>query len=169
MNKGPFTIRPSGLIKLFVLGLCFCLLPVSGCKKEQLTPHDRNSVSSFNKSAQVPCGTPLVKDLLAGQSIDAGNVTIYNTADSLYIFVETSGNWRLTSTKIYVGTLAGMPQTNTGNPKPGQFPYKKNFNPPSTTSLTVISLANLPACYIVAVHADLQEIVNGTVVQTQTG
>jgi len=168
MNDKP-TIRASGLINLFVLSLCFCLLPVSGCKKEQLTPHDRNSVNSFNKSLQVPCGTPLVQDLLAGQSIDAGNVTIYNTADSLYIFVETSGNWRLTSTKIYVGTLAGMPQTSTGNPKPGLFPYKKNFNPPSTTSLTAVSLANLPACYIVAVHVDLLEIVNGTVVQTQTG
>lgn len=171
MKSKSFTIRANGLTKLFVLGICFCLLPITGCKKEQLTHNDGNSVSSFNRTAQAPapCGTPFVTDLLAGQNMDAGNVTIYNTQDSLYIFVETSGNWKLTSTKIYVGTLAGMPQTSTGNPKVGQFPYKKNFNPSATSSLTVISLAGLPACYIVAVHADLQEVVNGTIVQTQTG
>jgi hypothetical protein len=173
MNKKYFTIAANGLEKLLAIGFCvfLLLLALAGCKKDQLIPKNHNSVSNPSKITQVlaPCGTPLVTDLLAGQSIDAGNVTIYNTADSLYIFVETSGNWRLTSTKIYVGTLAGMPQTSTGNPKVGQFPYKKNFNPSSTTSLTAISLANLPACYIVAVHVDLQEVVNGTIVQTQTG
>ncbi|MNU99594.1 hypothetical protein D3C71_897360 [compost metagenome] len=171
MNKKYFTIRGDCLKKLFVLGSCFFLLTLLGCKKEQLTRQDHHSVGSSQRTTQVsaPCGTPYTTDLLAGQNIDAGNVTIYNTQDSLYIFVETSGNWRLTSTKIYVGTLAGMPQTSTGNPKVGQFPYKKNFSPSATSSLTVISLSGLPACYIVAVHVDLQEVVNGTVVQTQTG
>lgn len=171
MNNMYFTIRANSLGKLFVLGCCFFLLALSGCKKEQLTRQDHNSVGGSARAAQVPtpCGTPYVTDLLAGQNMDAGNVTIYNTQDSLYIFVETSGNWRLTSTKIYVGTLAGMPQTSTGNPKVGQFPYKKNFSPSATSSLTVISLSGLPACYIVAVHVDLQQVVNGTIVQTQTG
>ncbi len=171
MKTKYFTIRANSLTKLFVLGICFCLLPLTGCKKEQLTHQDGNSVGSSVKTSQVsaPCGTPFVTDLIAGQNMDAGNVTIYNTSDSLYIFVETSGNWKLTSTKIYVGTLAGMPQTSTGNPKVGQFPYKKNFSPAATSSLTAVSLAGLSSCYIVAVHVDLQEVVNGTIVQTQTG
>lgn len=171
MKTKYFTIRANSLTKLFVLGICFCLLPLTGCKKEQLTHQDGNSVGSSVKTSQVsaPCGTPFTTDLIAGQNMDAGNVTIYNTSDSLYIFVETSGNWKLTSTKIYVGTLAGMPQTSTGNPKVGQFPYKKNFSPAATSSLTAVSLAGLSSCYIVAVHVDLQEVVNGTVVQTQTG
>lgn len=170
MNNYYTTVN--GLRKPFISGLCLSLLVLLllGCKKEPVSPN-RFSVGSFEKTTQSPdpCGTPLVTDLMAGQNIDAGNVTIYNTGDSLYIFVETSGNWRMTSTKIYAGTLAGMPQTNTGSPKVGQFPYKKNFNPSATSSLTAIPLSNLPAFYIVAVHVDLQRVVGGTVVQTETG
>lgn len=159
-------------VKLLIPAALLLLLSLSGCKKEQVYPvKSRDAVSSYQKTAQnlQPCGTPLVVDLLAGQTMDAGNVTIYNTDDSLYVYVETSGNWLIASTKIYAGTLAGMPQTNSGNPKVGQFPYKSNYSPGVSGSLTAIPLSALPSCYIVAIHVDLQETVNGTVVQTQTG
>ncbi|MBN1179030.1 MAG: hypothetical protein JXD18_07450 [Anaerolineae bacterium] len=67
---------------------------------------------------------PFVTDLLAGQTIDAGDVRIWNDGANLFVEYVTDGGWCLTETHLQVATtLEGIPQRN-GNPVPGQFDYR---------------------------------------------
>lgn len=66
---------------------------------------------------------PFVTDLIAAQYIDAGDVSVWNTGDYLYVRYETAGDWSLDETHLHVAeALNDIPQNN-GNPPPGQFEY----------------------------------------------
>jgi len=62
--------------------------------------------------------------LKAGQSIDAGTVTVSYDGGVLCFTYETEDDWELVETHFAIATsLEGIPQTNKGNPIPGQFLY----------------------------------------------
>lgn len=76
------------------------------------------------------CGAPQQVTLIAGQKIPVGTVTVWNDAEYLYVAYQTQNGWWMTETHLAVaGSLSGIPQRN-GNPVPGQFPYKRYYNPP---------------------------------------
>ena len=72
-------------------------------------------------------------DLLAGQNLDVGNVTVSNDGDMLYVeYNLTESDWYLVETHLHVaGSMTDVPQTEAkgkgknkgGNPIPGQFNY----------------------------------------------
>ncbi|HEX9164283.1 MAG TPA: hypothetical protein VF862_00115, partial [Gemmatimonadales bacterium] len=75
-------------------------------------------------------------ELMAGQSTDAGGVCATVEGDYLKITYTTAGGWTLTGTHLWVGPQwSQMPQTRTGNPKIGNFPYTSGLL--STTTHTV--------------------------------
>lgn len=119
--------------------------------------------------APVGCSEPVVVDFFAGQTIDIGDVTISNDEDSLYIHIQTTGNWTLALTHLYVGPAASIPSTPTGNPRIGNFPYSTLHSPPVTSYTYVLPLNGLDSCFLIALHAEA-ELVNedGEVIQTET-
>ena len=63
-------------------------------------------------------------DLIAGQSINAGVITVSNYGSILNIVIETTGGWKITESHVDVGlSLADIEQTKSGSPKPGRFTY----------------------------------------------
>jgi len=61
---------------------------------------------------------PFSTDLLAGQTIDVGDVEVWNDGTNLYVTYEiTEPDWIITATHLYVGK--NPPPTSA----PGQFPY----------------------------------------------
>jgi len=85
--------------------------------------------------AQV-CGTPQVVNLIAGQTNVIGTVTVSNNSGTLNVTYATSGSWVMSKTHLAVAaTLSGIPTNASGNPIPGQFPYKGDHNP-AVTSVT---------------------------------
>ena len=68
---------------------------------------------------------PKVVDLIAGQHMDAGDVTVWNDGSFLYVQYSTAGGWALVETHLAVATsLSSIPQTRRGNPKVGHFSYR---------------------------------------------
>ena len=68
-------------------------------------------------------GDAHVVDLMAGQHIDVGDVKVWNDETDLYVKFESTGAC-LEETHVAVAeSLAGIPQTRTGNPIVGRFPY----------------------------------------------
>ena len=68
--------------------------------------------------------------LFAGQTHYAGTVTISANEGSICVAYQTDGPWLLTETHLAIAdTLAGIPQTKSGNPRPGQFPWSATHNP----------------------------------------
>lgn len=116
------------------------------------------------------CGEATVVRLLAGQHIEAGNVTVSNDADNLYVKFSTTGDWWLKKTHLHVATsLAGIPK-NPGGLIPGQFDYQTTHNP-FVQEFTYTIPLTWPAgteLYIAA-HAEVVRVVDGEVVQEETG
>jgi hypothetical protein len=129
------------------------------------------------------CGTPAVTTLYAGQTIDAGTVTVSNDSSNVYVTFSTRNGWQLTETHLAIAsTLAGIPQTKSGNPKVGNFPYQRSYNPSVTSDVYVFSLDQLAvslgfdrftcgsSSFVVAAHAVVvQQDGSGGVTARETG
>jgi hypothetical protein len=115
-----------------------------------------------------PAGPGLhVATLYAGQTIDAGTVSVWNSRYNLQIQTETSGEWLISEIQIFVGIDPVL--TRNGNPIPGKFPYKKEYANPTRIHMLVVDFEDdmgfnwgLPwenmRIQNVAVHADLVQL-----------
>lgn len=123
------------------------------------------ALSGFSAFSTAAClnveGGVQEQTLLAGQSIDAGTISVEVVDDDLVITYTTTNGWFLSETHLWVGnSLADMPQTRKGAPKIGLFPYAATLSEGTTTYTEVIPLAALgficpqdDASYLVAAHA----------------
>jgi hypothetical protein len=114
---------------------------------------------------------PTTTTLLAGQTINAGEVSVWNDAAFIYVSYQTANGYTLTETHLYVGDCLTIPVNNPGNPIPGQFPYQGTHN--NITGYTYqipISVLNGASCGCVAAHAVVQKLnASGQVTDQQTG
>jgi hypothetical protein len=113
--------------------------------------------------------------LYAGQHIDAGSVCVQVVGDQLEVTFETTGDWQLEEAHLWYGTTPdGYPQTRNGNPIPGQFPHHSGDITGETSYTFVVSLGDDPdlwcqTSHYIGAHAALRRVVDGEVVQTETG
>lgn len=105
---------------------------------------------------------PLYEDtLFAGQTIAAGTGFVNINNGELEIIYETTGDWVIEETHLYVGPLADIPLNNAGNPIIGQFPF--NDTQTSGTTLVTYTTDTIPlgGCVYVAAHAVVTNTVTG--------
>jgi hypothetical protein len=83
------------------------------------------SGTAMAQEPPVPCGEPLVLDLIAGQNILVGSVTVSNNENNLYVAYNiTEEGWCLTETHVHVGTSpTHFPLNKKGNPQVGHFDF----------------------------------------------
>jgi hypothetical protein len=141
----------------------------AGCQKSEVL-NDATPIPV--KSVQVilpytPCGTQLVANLYeyGKTGTSYGTVTVGNDATNLYITYQTSGNYNLQNTHLYVGTPEGLPSTTTPsyiNPDgTGYFHYGtppfQDYapGPPAPAYQKVIPLSSLPECFIIVAFGDI--------------
>jgi len=139
------------------------------------------SVSDVQTDVYVDAANDQVcSDLLAGQFTDAGDVCVKVDGSDLVVTYATTNGWQLTEAHLFVGTsLAQMPQTRTGNPKIGNFPFNSGditgavtheFRVPlSTWGLTGSETQCNDLGLIVAAHAALRKDNGNGTFQTETG
>lgn len=89
-------------------------------------------VAVTGATAADTCGVPQVSTLWAGQTINAGTVTVSNDEDNLYVTYTTQNGWVLTEVHLYV--LDAEP---TQRLTPGQAPYKSTLMNATTYTFTV--------------------------------
>jgi len=98
-------------------------------------------------------------DLIAGQNIDAGVVSVWNDPDSLIIRVDIGGEWKIAEVQIYAGDGYDLDMC---NPTLGRFPYKKTYNSPVYGHELVLDLeSEFPPdlnVAVIAVHVDLVQL-----------
>lgn len=84
---------------------------------------------------------PFVTDLIGGNTTDVGDVLVWNDGDYLYVKYEVIGGWCLGEVHLHAATTPGdIPQTKSGNPKPGHFDYKADLGcvPESTFVIPLV-------------------------------
>jgi hypothetical protein len=91
-------------------------------------------------------------DLKAGKTLDVGDVLVWNDADNLYVKYAVAGGWCLDEVHLHVATSPGeIPQTPSGNPKPGLFDFKADLGcAPETTFAIPLVWATGTELYIAA-------------------
>lgn len=111
--------------------------------------------------------------LYAGQTIDVGTADMWNNGQNdgskmmVQVNLDPFKSWRIVEAQVYVGT--DPVPTRKGNPVPGRFPFKKEFENPVPKYTFVIDLAEdldfrwgVPYAeeriQNVAVHLDLVEV-----------
>lgn len=145
--------------KLFTI-LSISFFAVS-CQKEtsETSSEETLLTSSYNIPAgyQVPeCLTPTETPILAGQTTDVGTVTVWNDETNVYVHYQTSGDYKLKRTHLYVGACNAIPTNNSGNPRIGQYPYQTSHGTTGVSSYTyTISRSNLSGCVCVSAHAEV--------------
>lgn len=154
-----------------LLGLAGILM--SGCAKDELLlpQQDLSSSPSLAFYGDTdPCGAPVSVNLIAGQFTDAGEVTVYNTGEFLYVKYSTVDGWVLGHTHLYVGACDAIPVNPAGAPQIGQFPLSTEHDPYLTEYTYVIPLGELDECSCIAAHAEVHLLDgNGNVLQSATG
>jgi hypothetical protein len=85
-------------------------------------------VALATPASAAPAGAMKV-DLLASQSIDVGDVYIWNDATTLHVEYVLDAGWCMTESHLAVATKSsGIPQVK-GNPIPGMFAYGEPYDP----------------------------------------
>lgn len=116
--------------------------------------------------------TPQCQTLFAGKTINVGTVCVSNDITHLTVtYSVTASGWTLDETHLFVGgSTAEIPQTPTGNPKVGHFPYTTNSE--GSTQVYKLPLADFgvscptpPHLLTIAAHAVVR---NTTTVKTET-
>jgi len=108
---------------LIIVALIFGLV-LTGCSVlsnvGQVPTTEQSGVSYLTKHT---ADDPQKTTLFAGQTLDVGDVLVWNDGDTLYVqYVITDPDWCLTETHLQIATtLAGIPQNKKGNPIPGHF------------------------------------------------
>jgi hypothetical protein len=164
----------SGALSIIMLGV----LVISSCTKEasDVAP-GANRVTIGN--TENSCVT-----LIAGRNINAGTVCFEDEdtdgdgyVDLLRVCYNTIDGWELTEAHLFIGnSMAEIPMTRSGNPIPGQFPYKSGDITGLTTYCFEIPFSEIGmVCpnpgknYVVAAHCAMRKP-NGTGgYQTETG
>ena len=152
------------LVYLIVLVLILGLV-LTGCKLlsniSQVPATEQSGISYLTKNSNGELYTeanPFTTDLLAGQSIDVGEVQVWNDAENLHItyLIDVSG-WYLTETHLHIACdESAIPQNKKGNPIPGHFDYSSEheISEEIIEEPFVISLDSIGCCNpYIAAHA----------------
>ncbi|GGZ93842.1 hypothetical protein [Algibacter mikhailovii] len=130
--------NPFNYLKIIFLSLL--LIIAYSCETEQVD-YDEASLSELDKKAKRIEASSVITfdkcdqtyqttDLLAGQNILVGNISVVIVGDNYEISYNiTNNDYCLTSTHLSVVVNTGdFPMTKKGNPIPGQFEYKENHD-----------------------------------------
>ena len=158
--------------KLLFIALTVASFAIFSCQKVDIeTASQKNPADIGREDGRVDECLPTQVMLVAGQTIDAGTVTVTNDAAFIYVTYTTANGWLLTQTHLYVGACALIPVNGPGNPVPGQFPYSGTHNN-ITTYTYQVPISQIPAggCGCIAAHAVVVKLnSSGQVINQQTG
>jgi hypothetical protein len=103
------------------------------------------------------CVIPVEVANLAGQTINVGNITVWNDETNVYVYYHTTDAHRIKKTHLYVGSNSGIPVNNAGNPRIGQYPYTTSHGTAGVQDFTyVIPRSSLPAgCIVISAHSEV--------------
>ena len=137
-----------------------------------VTTNDLTGLSS--RDSETACySTPLI----AGQNYTAGrvDVEIVNEGgiDYVYITYITNSEWVIKLTHLYAGDRDGIPETKKGNPKPGVFEKRMDYEANIISDFEVeykIPADAFEPCFYIAAHAEVVKIDDkGAEIQRETG
>lgn len=158
-------------MKRLIFTLAAVATLATACQKNS----DDASLNGNEFRSSVPvgsaCGTVQETSFLAGQYYNVGSVKVYNDANNVYVWYQTTGDYLLKFTHLYVGGCGSIPVNNSGNPRIGQYPYKTDHGTGVNSFTVTVPRSSLPAGEIcISAHAEVVSYnAAGTLTFSQTG
>ena len=143
---------------LFIFTLLFTFF---NCNTEELISDQEQFQFSSERINEIePC---IVTNLIAGQNIVVGTVSVYHDPTHIIIRYETFEEWRIEATHLSVGNDGenSFPTTGSGNPKIGKFEYSSDHKLLVNSFDYFISKDELEEIYYFAAHAVVENIDGG--------
>jgi hypothetical protein len=102
-------------------------------------------------------------ELLAGQDIEVGLVSVRDDGENVSVKYTTDGDWVITELHLDIECeLSEVPQTKKGNPKVGHFEFSEEFITPVTEHEFTKSLDELDCdSIVIAAHAVVNNTITG--------
>lgn len=116
----------------------------------------------------LPCDSAITLELLAGQTIPVGSVSISSDGTYLTVVYTTTGGWLIDETHLFVGSCSDVPLNAACNPKIGLFPYSADHIPGVSSYAYVIPLSSIPDCFCFIAHAAVSNASLGGGVSEET-
>ncbi|MGC9307175.1 MAG: hypothetical protein ACP5FL_00175 [Thermoplasmatota archaeon] len=108
---------------------------------------------------------PYTIDLIAGQDIDVGDVTVWNDGDTIYVTFTTEDGWYMTETHLHLAMSSdAFPVNKKGNPQVGHFYRGEDDLYTQTWSDTLPYGGSLGNTVYIAAHAAVEKICEEEVV-----
>ncbi|MDP3914541.1 MAG: hypothetical protein Q8R96_12485 [Bacteroidota bacterium] len=155
--------------KLGLVMVLFFSTFIFSCTKEM--PVDGPESDLTLKSVAIPQPDDMVCDLIAGQTINVGQVVYSHVGTNLLVEYVTTGGWILSEVHFYIGNMANFMATcmNKDAIQIGKFPYSASNLNGTTHSFSVpLPIPAPDGGYMVVAHAVVKKVADGLVVQKET-
>lgn len=160
--------------KLFYLCLGVITLSMASCESESNSESNVNAYASrqnvevTSTNVNLPDVSPCITtDLLAGRRYDAGDIRVYFDSDKVYVEYETSADWYIRETHLYIGEHELLPVNRRGEPVPLYFQLGEAYPEGAQTLIYAVSKSNLPKCFTISANAEVYRTVEGEIVQAE--
>jgi hypothetical protein len=157
-------------IKHFLVVFVLAIFTLYGCNDDLNNSIEgvENPFKSVLVAGSTTSSSIATITLYAGQTTNVGNLVLSETDinsdginDALLATYSLTGGWLMKEIHLWIGSsLVNMPQTKSGNPQIGQFPYsptdvagKNTYS--ITVPFTAINYSSCEAQYFVAAHASV--------------
>jgi hypothetical protein len=155
--------------KLFYALFIMTLFLIVACQFQNLGHLKVKESKNKANYSQIASLTPRYStNLMAGNYVDVGNVNIYCDDENVFIEYETTDEWFIKNTHLYVGDLELIPINKSQIPNPLRFPIHSVCPKQTQSEIYMISKSNLPSNFAVAAHAEVKREVNGMETKTET-
>jgi hypothetical protein len=155
--------------KLLYLFIGAFTITMTSCETEYISDSNARQMAPVANSAAVNELTPCASsELLAGQRYDAGDIKVYFDALNVYVEYQTSANWHLRKTHLFVGDQRLVPFTRLGAPNYEFFPFNETHPEGAESAIYSIPKASLSKCFIITAYAEVYRTEsNGEIVQIE--
>ncbi len=152
-----------------VLPLLFIAAVLFSCNTDSFqdvkVKKDFNGETSTLKTGGTPeipvpgefCKPDVVYNLVGETDMNRGTVSVNNDETYLYVTIETSADWYLYRTGLYVGSIEAIPVLN-GEPNPYGFNVVTQGYSTTSVQTYAVPLAELDECFIISVIAKVIQV-----------
>lgn len=155
--------------KLFYVFFILSLFLIVACQFQNLGQSKGKESKNKVNYSQIASLTPRYStNLMAGNYVDVGNVNIYCDDENVFIEYETTDEWFIKNTHLYVGDIELIPTNKCQIPNPLRFPISSVCPKQSQSEIYMISKSSLPSNFAVSAHAEVKREVNDMETKTET-
>ncbi len=132
------------------------LLTLFNCSTENISMEEDFNTLDINASSRASVTDPCMTiDLIAGQNIVAGTVSVYMYKSDIMIKYETINDWKINATHLSIGNdgLHSFPTEESGDPKIGKFEFASSHTQTVAEYTHFIDKSNLSEKYYFAAQA----------------